>query len=299
MRPFPAKKKLSDKEIQSVILTLETAEENHRLWLRSLHGSMICAAPFDEDVFREDAHTCCRFGKWYYQSAPELLKQLPEFLELDELHKVMHDAARYLAAKSIGQQTIYSDEYNGFIEKQQRFSQTLLAVRDHLRECLFSFDSLTGVMHRRPFSQQLDAAVARVQCSGEECCLALLDIDHFKQVNDNYGHLAGDRVLRQVAQYLISTLRPYDSICRYGGEEFLICLPSTGLEQAETIMNRSRAGLEATDIVYEPGNSLQVTASVGIARLFAEQGYDDCLGRADKALYKAKDDGRNRVCVSQ
>lgn len=288
---------LPDKEIEQIVTILETADDNHRAWLRALHSSMICGKPFDADVFSHDAHTRCRFGQWYYNDIPHLLQHRPDFIALDEMHKLMHDAARSIAGKSSRGESIPPEEYDDFINRQRIFSKHLLCLRDQMRECLLSFDSLTGVMTRRPFDQILHAESSRAERTGEPCCLALMDIDHFKSVNDNHGHIAGDRVLRNVAQFLVHQLRPYDSICRYGGEEFLICLPATELEQASAIMDRERMELEAHDIEYEQDQYLRVTASVGVACLSTTDGYEDCLREADDALYRAKNRGRNQVCI--
>ena len=289
--------KLTDKELEKVIELLETADLNHYRWLKRVHTSIICKQPFEKDVLSPVAHTCCQFGTWYYNNAPELIRHRPEFIDLDGLHKAMHDSARELAIEHMEGHEIRQLQYASFIDSQRTFSKSLLNLRDQLRESLHSFDSLTGLMTRGPFAQILNAESSRSERQQEPCCLILLDIDHFKQINDKYGHLAGDRVLSSVAQYMLSKMRIYDSICRYGGEEFLICLPMTSLHQAHDIMDRLRNELEELAIEYEPEKKLNIAVSIGIATIIAGEGYETCLKNADEALYEAKRSGRNRVCV--
>ena len=123
----------------------------------------------------------------------------------------------------------------------------------------------------------------------------MVDLDHFKTVNDTYGHLAGDNVLREAAQYFNSKIRPYDSICRYGGEEFLICLPNTSMNMAKIILNRLRTGLALLSIALGERERIKITASFGVTKMSSDMSINDTISRADKALYAAKLGGRNQV----
>ncbi len=288
---------LSDKALSEVIGTLEQAEQHHRNWLHDLHASMICGRPFDDAVFPADAHCRCRFGRWYYHNEHQVLRDDPEYQALDTQHKAMHDCARKLAGVIADGQIIAEADYRGFVDCQQRFSQTLLTLRDQLKECLHSFDALTGVMTRSPFMKHLTMEQARSTRNGEASTVALIDIDHFKQVNDTHGHLVGDRVLQSFAQYLLRSLRAYDSVCRYGGEEFVVCLPQTTLASSVTVMERMRRELADLTIQPDGGPALRITVSVGLAELRPELPPDGTLELADGALYRAKAHGRNRVMV--
>lgn len=291
--------RLNDKELEKVIEQLEVADVNHQRWLKCVHSSIICKHSFESDVMSPMAHTCCQFGEWYYNDAPELIRHRPEFIDLDVMHKEMHDSARNLAIEHEQGRNITKQLYSSFIDTQRTFSKNLLNLRDQLRESLHSFDPLTGLMTRGPFAQILKAECSRSERQKEHCCLVLLDIDYFKKINDNYGHLVGDRVLSNVSQFMLSHMRNYDSVCRYGGEEFLFCLPMTSLQQSHDIMDRLRKDLENYDIEYESGKMLNITASIGIASIIVGEGYESCLKNADEVLYEAKRNGRNRVCVHQ
>ena len=156
-------------------------------------------------------------------------------------------------------------------------------------------DGLTGLANRRAFDEQLAFEFSRAQRSGQPLCLVMLDIDHFKTINDRWSHQAGDLVLQQLAQLLRQQVRDIDRIARWGGEEFALLLPQTDLAHAVEICQRIRLAIAALDFSADvPG--LQVTASFGVAQHEDVGSYDKLLSRADQLLYQAKAQGRNRVC---
>lgn len=157
-------------------------------------------------------------------------------------------------------------------------------------------DMLTGLSNRRAISEELQAAVARAQRSGQLLGVLMLDIDHFKKVNDDYGHQAGDVVLRSVALTLASRLRAQDQIGRFGGEEFLVVLPDTGVDGAATLAEALRAAVEATPAQWG-AQRIGVTISIGVRAGMVTGGDtpDGLVAAADAALYRAKQGGRNRV----
>ena len=174
------------------------------------------------------------------------------------------------------------------------------AVIDALCE-LSSRDALTGLSNRRQFELALASEIDRVARAGEPAMVLMIDIDHFKRVNDTYGHSAGDLVLKGVAQALQDCIRPMDTLARFGGEEFAMilpnCPPSFGLAVAE----RVRTQVQACVVVIAPGQQVRVTVSIGGA--FAPQWVRSSaplwIERADQQLYRAKAEGRNRACLEQ
>lgn len=155
-----------------------------------------------------------------------------------------------------------------------------------------SLDPLTGAYNRSVMQCFLEDAFADAQKNGKEFSLLMLDIDHFKKINDVYGHLTGDQVLQLLVMLLQSTLRDKDRIIRFGGEEFLIILHHTTFEIAYNIAERIRK-LAETNMVTPDHNS--ITVSIGIASYQAEESVEELLKKADENLYKAKAKGRNRV----
>ena len=158
-------------------------------------------------------------------------------------------------------------------------------------------DPLTGLHNRRYMTSQLDALVARAVRDGRPVSALLLDIDHFKKINDSFGHDAGDEVLREFAVRLASNVRAVDLPCRFGGEEFVVVMPETALGDAERIAERIRMHVSGAPFRVSGGKEvLSVTISIGVAATFgAADTPDHLLKRADEALYEAKASGRNRV----
>jgi diguanylate cyclase (GGDEF)-like protein len=158
-------------------------------------------------------------------------------------------------------------------------------------------DHLTGASTRRSFCLELEKVIARYKRAGTPAAMLLLDIDHFKRVNDTYGHTSGDLVLQMVAEQLASQLRPTDVLGRLGGEEFGILLPATERAAAAKVAERFRALLESVAVMHDP--PLHVTASFGVAMVGPRTlSTREWIADADKALYEAKRSGRNRCCLA-
>ena len=182
--------------------------------------------------------------------------------------------------------------------------QYLMVVRDiterrhsaqELRQALTS-DHLTGVLNRRTFLDRAGRELAREGSPGDQCCIAMVDADHFKAVNDTYGHAVGDAALRAIAGVLQIELRKDDFVGRLGGEEFAVMMLNTCPQVAERISERLRVGVAALRLEHH-GQVVPLTVSIGIASV-STAGLKQMLIEADKALYMAKRLGRNRVCLS-
>lgn len=160
-------------------------------------------------------------------------------------------------------------------------------------------DRLTGLLNRGTWENLVDAEYERYRRYGQATSLVMFDIDHFKPVNDTYGHLAGDEVIRHTAQITRSSIRQSDSAGRYGGEEFGIILPETDAENARIICERIRESIEKSTVETSAGN-ITYTISMGIAQLTDEpENYMQWMQKADEALYAAKESGRNKVVVGE
>lgn len=185
-------------------------------------------------------------------------------------------------------------------EAEQRLtSQTdeLLRMQEELRR-LASCDELTGLYNRRALHEHADWVLVDAQRRSESVSMLLIDIDHFKDVNDKYGHLVGDSVLSTLSAILKESARAHDFVARFGGEELLILLPNTGIEESIKAAERVRSAIATTDQLFIP-----VTVSVGASTLLPAENiqhtamaFNEMLSRADKALYEAKRSGRDRVC---
>lgn len=157
-------------------------------------------------------------------------------------------------------------------------------------------DMLTGLPNRRAFHNEAALAVARAKRSGGLVTVGLADVDHFKSINDRFGHAAGDRILKELGQVIRKAARASDVLARTGGEEFSLLFPGATVEQAGLVAERIRAAVEAHDVETPGGNIIRATLSMGLAQLPLGDGeVDAAVAKADAALYRAKHSGRNRV----
>ncbi|WP_424195676.1 diguanylate cyclase [Ampullimonas aquatilis] len=214
------------------------------------------------------------------------LKQLSSVLEhlLSDTENVQ---SNMLATRDeLGSAKGRVEEYESRVRKLEEELET---VSGQIRE-----DPLTGALNRRGFSQQFEIEKSRCFRKSAPLCLVVIDIDHFKVLNDTYGHQTGDNALRHMSAVLKKAIRPTDHLIRYGGEEFVIMLPETDLEFAYRVMIRVQRELSQTPFAHQE-TTIRITFSAGIAKLDQDEGLEGIIERADRAMYQAKKAGRNRV----
>jgi diguanylate cyclase (GGDEF)-like protein len=156
-------------------------------------------------------------------------------------------------------------------------------------------DELTSLFNRRAIQDAFKEEFFRAKRGEYPLSVAMLDLDHFKSVNDNYGHPFGDRVLKTIAEKMLEITRKKDLVGRYGGEEFLIVFPECELDQSHKILERLRTNMAQQILTTDSGQEVKVTVSIGIASLQQNDKIEDLIARADQAMYQAKSEGRNRV----
>lgn len=171
--------------------------------------------------------------------------------------------------------------------------EELAASRQQLEELALQ-DGLTGVLNRRALLERAAIELARAEREGGDVAVIMLDLDHFKAVNDTHGHLAGDAVLREAVARVQTAVRVYDLVGRYGGEEFLVVAPGAGPAEALAVAERIRGAIAERPVVWE-GSEIAITTSIGVVSVASGEDLFQAIGRADAALYKAKDAGRNCV----
>jgi diguanylate cyclase (GGDEF)-like protein len=284
-------------EVESSLADLDAAIIGHTKWLTEWNTRVICGIPVEQRYISEESYRESYFGRWYYSQHADFMAQNPLFTSIGECHRMVHLGMSAIIEKIHNGEPITRSDYSAFIDTEASFSESLISLRDELFKLLLSFDHLTGALNRQAFFHLLEQEYARVKRFGEPGCVVVIDADNFKKVNDSYGHAAGDRVLIAITNLVVANMRPYDSICRYGGEEFLICMPMTTVEAAHNIIDRIREKLSQKDIELPDGEHLKVSASFGIAPMSAQEELKETIEHADKALYRAKVNGRNRVEV--
>jgi diguanylate cyclase len=288
---------LSPQELEEILSVLNQAINNHRVWFNNLHTSIVCHQPFASDILNEAAHTQCEFGKWYYGDSSNAVKSFKEYAALESVHQFMHDNARELAMLSSSDKPIAVDAYQTFLGNQRRLIDLLTELRDILIEHQYCFDALTGAINRKAISLLLEQSFENMRRYHQTYTVAMVDVDHFKGFNDEYGHVVGDQVLKHISSFFEKNLRHTDCVGRYGGEEFLIMMPETNIETAHKVLEKARKDLANSGIIVDE-TSLHVTFSAGMSQVLDED--DDAwvaVQRADAALYDAKKSGRDRIKV--
>jgi len=211
------------------------------------------------------------------------------------VQSLQEGAVGYLAKSSLSKENLVKT-VDGALAKWRQIQQAK-ADQEKL-ERLANLDSLTGLYNRRVILHRLNERIKYVRRYGEELSLIMLDIDHFKKVNDQYGHLIGDGVLEEIAVLVQRNIRGTDDVGRYGGEEFIIILLKTGLSSAVDVAERVRKTIEAVEMKDSEGNVFSVTVSEGVSSYKRAEDERSLISRADDALYRAKENGRNRVEAS-
>ncbi len=235
------------------------------------------------------------------QSAEPRIRNLPVIVmttadDMSDKHLAFLNGANDFLNKPVD-----SLELQARVHVHHRLARTiheLEASQEALAE-LATTDSLTKLKNRRLFYSQAGQNLSACRRYGKDMSLLLLDIDHFKKVNDTFGHHAGDEVLVRIAGLLAQMVRDVDTVARFGGEEFAVLMPETNRLGAAVLGERIRAAIEKEQINVD-GRHIPVTVSIGITTLAAEdvESIDQLLGIADRRLYMAKNSGRNRICVS-
>ena len=238
------------------------------------------------------------FSLWR-QETVKTLQDKPALEKLVTLYDQLHKMAHLVILKAPEGALLSCHDYDSVAVKYQDFIFGLRRLERALAAADSGLDTLTGLRSRVGMRDDLARELSRFQRNGKPFCLALMDIDHFKKVNDTYGHESGDKVLVSAANHVSRHLRSFDDAWRWGGEEFLLCLKDADLASGTLILERLRAGLEKTSVKLGDDRAISVTASFGIVGAAKERTIEDMLVQADKALYRAKAGGRNRIELAE
>ena len=253
--------------------------------------------------YQESLDSARAFGDELRQQVSGLQSSVQEATDLESLKRTVDSRLEGLLSTVSAFQEQRDSREQDMVERLQtlvarvnEMEQEAQSFRDSIEEQRQKalVDPLTGLPNRAAWNERAALEVARWQRYGGELQLAVLDVDLFKRINDNYGHLAGDRVLKIIAQELAKRLRKTDFIARFGGEEFVVLLPATPLEGAEQLLETLRAAIEACPFHFK-GERLVITLSGGLTGFASGDSLEQAFERADQALYQAKGSGRNRI----
>ncbi|ACN99608.1 ggdef domain protein [Sulfurihydrogenibium azorense Az-Fu1] len=273
-----------------MIYQLSRPLKSHIEYLRNFLYSIITDRDFDSVDYKS-----CEFRIWLKEEGKQLIEEEIIFKNIKFLHKNFHNLIEI--AQSYKNQGFYKELFfilneieNILLQNINNFSY----LNTKLLALEFAKDPLTGVSTRRGFNVILQKHFEISELTRLPISIIIADIDFFKKINDTYGHLAGDEALKHFVKIIKQNLRKSDYIFRFGGEEFIILLPNTTLEEAIVIAEKIRETLEKTPLIYN-GKEIKITASFGVKEVHPGEPVDRIIEDVDKKLYKAKESGRNKV----
>ncbi|MES0811260.1 diguanylate cyclase [Roseibium sp. SCPC15] len=280
----------------------ETAQEldamlnSHRAWAYRLNKVLICGLEPSEEMVAQDAHLHCTLGNWLATRARELDLEDETYADLVTRHKNVHDLARAIVKMDQQGQKIEETIYDSFLEASEEFIGLIEATYDNLVASITALDPLTGAENRTLMFSRLEERQTQARERNHPAWVIMIDLDHFKSVNDIHGHELGDTVLKEFAVAVRDNIRADDLFFRYGGEEFLLCISNADVMTVTRVAERLRKAVEQISFDAPNGTSFSITASFGVAALDAEEQVSKAVNAADAAMYDAKHAGRNKVC---
>ncbi|MEO5348045.1 MAG: diguanylate cyclase [Magnetococcus sp. YQC-3] len=287
--------RISTGEARDLLNRLELLTLYHDGWVSGYLRAIICGEPMETEYATSDSHQTCRFGHWLEYDIHDALREAPIVSDIRLIHQSMHTAYNNLLSTWQERGSVSAAEYDEANVKRTAFQLSVSTMQFMIYDYLFQVDPLTKTLNRTKLLSTLERERNRISETGEESAIVMVDVDHFKRINDTFGHAVGDMVLIQVALFLSSSLRPMDIVFRYGGEEFLVYLPGVGKKEAVSILERVRANLANNQILLDVGESVRITASFGSTALAPDAEIGLSIEKADQAMYLAKNGGRNRV----
>ncbi|HIJ63056.1 MAG TPA: diguanylate cyclase [Rhodospirillaceae bacterium] len=282
------------KETEEALCILDQVSADHLEWLKQVHRSLL---------FQDADPRPAADGRGVEDGLAEKVSDRTgdchaALRRLKDARRDMEVTGRCLTGRAAEGLPVDPAGYMAFMNAVETYHAEGRRVELMLHQALAETDPLTGLRNRRGMMRDLRREWMRADRNRETCCVALVDLDHFKEVNDTRGHLTGDKVLAETAAFFLRRLRSYDQVFRFGGEEFLFCLPHTDIPRAKRILDRLRLLMARLPLLDQEGHRFFVSISIGIADMLSRTPPEAAVARADHALYLAKAAGRNRVCVA-
>ena len=278
------------KEIDTILIELNKSIDAHYKWLVTMFRCVVSLDVTQPDIMGENSHCVCRFGQWLNNQSRYNEDDCSYVSKINATHEKMHLLGKELLL-AIVEKRSHPWHFDSFQDALLAFTSSVMDYKIYLLNIRSNIDVLTGLPGRRMLDESFDRQL--LDAEPLNLYILLLDIDRFKYVNDTYGHLVGDLVLRVLASNLLSWTR-YDEVAyRYGGEEFIIIIRTKTDEQACQAGFRLCRLIGQKKIPYADGE-IGITVTAGITRVQRGETLDTALGRADRAMYQGKQTGRNR-----
>ena len=275
---------------------IERAISLQTQWFKLWHQQVICN--HDLSGFDVGSVKDIPLGAWFKSEESQPFRNNPGFMLLGErLQEIVTQVRVFLSETKDGAPHPV-DEYTQFMNTLMDLNTQVQQLQNDAWRGLTRMDPLTGVRNRHDMMVELDVERERARRSANPCSVAMVDLDRFKVLNDTHGHVVGDQVLRRVSSLFAEQLRPYDMVYRYGGEEFLLCLPNTDVQTAAMVLDRLRVKISETEMPFaNDGSDIFITASFGVVEIDIVEHIVKSIERADMALYDVKHAGRNAVGI--
>ena len=287
-------------ETDTFIAELDAAVEAHMNWTRRILRCAVLRSTPGGDVLDPMAHTLCRFGAWFTANRVEFESlDASAARRVEIVHQSMHDAIRSLCAQVLAGQPGLNDDLDAFEASQAELINLLANFKTLILSHAVRQDPLTGLPLR--YNIESDFALYQKEARRNRSLLyvVMIDVDHFKPINDTYGHQVGDLVLRHVANTLKQGLRGDEPLYRFGGEEFLWLLKCKSAEEARKSARRILASVGTTPVPIDDEETLRLTITMGLALAGEMEDLSSAIKRADMALYEGKQSGRNRYVIAE
>lgn len=278
------------KEIDAILIELNKSIDAHYKWLVTMFRCVVSSDVTQPDIMGENSHFVCRFGQWLNNQSRYNEDDCSYVSKIIATHEKMHLSGKKLLM-AIVENRSHSWHFDSFQDALLAFTSSVMDYKIYLLSIRSNIDALTGLPGRRMLDESFDRQL--LDAEPLNLYIFLLDIDRFKYVNDTYGHLVGDVVLRALASNLLSWTRYDEAAYRYGGEEFIIIIRTKTDEQACQAGLRLCRLIGQKKIPYADGE-IGITVTAGITRVQQGETLDTVLGRADRAMYQGKQTGRNR-----
>lgn len=286
-------------ETDVFIAELDAAVEAHMNWSRRILRCAVLRTSPGEDVLAPLAHTLCRFGGWFMSQRTHFeALDARATLRVEAVHQAMHDAIRSICADILSGKPGQPRALETFERSQSELLHLLAEFKTLILSSAVRHDPLTGLPLRHGIEDVFTLCQKDAQRKRSLLFVVMIDVDHFKRINDSFGHLVGDVVLRHLADTLKRNLRSNEPLYRFGGEEFLWLMHCGSVAEAEQSAERLLATIRTTPVPIPGGQPVTLTVTLGLARVGDGEALSSAIKRADVALYAGKDAGRDRYAVA-
>jgi diguanylate cyclase (GGDEF)-like protein len=285
-------------EVDRLVTELDAAVEAHMTWTHHILRFVVLRTSPGDDVLDPFAHTLCEFGSWYAANLAhfETIDAVAAH-RVERVHQTMHDAIRAICSDILAGRPGKHDDLVAFEQSQSELQGLLARFKTSILSNAVRHDPLTGLPLRYGIEGDFALQQKDARRNRNLFYVALIDVDHFKRINDSYGHPVGDRVLRQLAETLNRNLRSNEPLYRFGGEEFLWLMQCKSAAEAEQSAQRLLTTLRTTPVPVAKNQSVTLTVTLGMAQVGDQEELASALERADVALYKGKEAGRDRYVI--